>query len=64
MSGLIPVCLDLTNSHMRDAVPFLVTSKQVPGADVFCADRLVSSAAGAIFPPRTVCLLQYPPLPN
>jgi hypothetical protein len=50
------------NSLMRDAVPFLVTLKQVPGADVDRADRLVSSAASAIFPSRTVCLLQYSPL--
>jgi hypothetical protein len=52
------------NFHMRDGVPFLVTFKPVPGTDVVRAARLVSFAASAIFPPRTVCLLQYPPLPN
>jgi hypothetical protein len=45
------------NSHMREAVPFLVTFKHVTGADVR-AERFVSSAASATFPPRTVCLPQ------
>jgi hypothetical protein len=52
------------NSHMRDAVPFRVTFQQLPGADVFRAERRVSSVASAISPLRTVCLLQYSPLQN